>query len=70
MVRPKKNLIQVQLADELTTLLGSHLANMGGEINMRSIPPVGYHRIYNLYAKKVGEGKYNIMADIETEEAT
>ena len=65
-----KDLIQIQLANELTERLGSQLLNIGGEINMRSIPPIGYHKIYNLYAKKIGEGKYNLMADIETEPAT
>ena len=43
------------------------LINLKGEGSMPSLPPTGFHKIYNIYAKKIGEGKYNIMADIETE---
>ena len=37
-----------------------------GNVVFTSSPPSGYHKIYNIWAKKVG-GTYQLVIDVETE---
>lgn len=34
--------------------------------SLRSIPPSGYHKVYNIYARKVVRG-YNLLMEVDTE---
>lgn len=42
-----------------------HALDEGGDIVV-SNPPSGYHKIYNIYARKIG-AKYHLTIDVENE---
>ncbi len=37
------------------------------DIVLTSEPPSGFHRVYGMYAKKVGGGNYHLMLILESE---
>ena len=52
--------------ETLTEWMGDiHELTEGGDIII-SNPPSGFHKIYNIYAKKIGD-KYHLMVDVNTE---
>lgn len=68
-----------EIWDTATTMCGVRrqkslleLINLKGADSVASEPPVGYHKVYDIYAKKISSDpdKYSIMLGIESEEET
>ena len=55
-----------QLGGSTGRFLVETIASLVDGISLTSKPPVGCHKVYNIYAKKVGD-TYHLVMEIETE---